>query len=143
MENDLFLQAQLCDLRLDVGARFAEGRDITAIDYLKAIRRIHGFAEIANDKLRHIDVLVTPTSPTVPFKIGERTDDPLQMYLSDVCTLPVNIAGVPAISVPCGFSDGLPVGLQIIGKPFDEATVLRVAHAFQQATRHHLAQPEL
>jgi len=90
-----------------------------------------------------VDVLVTPTSPTVPFKIGERTDDPLQMYLSDVCTLPVNIAGVPAISVPCGFSDGLPVGLQIIGKPFDEATVLRVAHAFQQATRHHLAQPEL
>lgn len=90
-----------------------------------------------------VDVLVTPTSPTVPFKIGERTDDPLQMYLSDVCTLPINIAGVPAISIPCGFADGLPVGLQIIGKPFDEATVLRVAHAFQQATEHHLRQPSL
>jgi aspartyl-tRNA(Asn)/glutamyl-tRNA(Gln) amidotransferase subunit A len=90
-----------------------------------------------------VDVLVTPTSPTVPFKIGERTDDPLQMYLSDVCTLPINIAGVPAISIPCGFADGLPVGLQIIGKPFDEASVLRVAHAFQQATEHHLRQPSL
>jgi len=90
-----------------------------------------------------VDVLVTPTSPTVPFKIGERTDDPLQMYLSDVCTLPINIAGVPAISIPCGFTDGLPVGLQIIGRPFDEATVLRVAHAFQQATEHHRLQPQL
>lgn len=90
-----------------------------------------------------VDVLVTPTSPTVPFKIGERTDDPLQMYLSDVCTLPINIAGVPAISIPCGFADGLPVGLQIIGKPFDEVTVLRVAHAFQQATEHHRLQPQL
>ena len=90
-----------------------------------------------------VDVLVTPTSPTVPFKIGERTDDPLRMYLSDVCTLPVNIAGVPAISIPGGFVYGLPVGLQIIGKPFDEATVLRVAHAFQQATEHHRKQPPI
>jgi aspartyl-tRNA(Asn)/glutamyl-tRNA(Gln) amidotransferase subunit A len=91
----------------------------------------------------HVDVLVTPTSPTVPFRIGERTDDPVQMYLSDVCTLPVNIAGLPAISIPCGFVGGLPVGLQIIGRAFDETAVLRVAHAFQQATTHHLSQPPL
>ncbi len=92
---------------------------------------------------KKVDVLVTPTSPTVPFKIGERSEDPLQMYLSDICTLPVNIAGLPAISIPCGFADGLPVGLQVIGKPFDEATVLRVAHAYQQATDWHLARPSI
>jgi aspartyl-tRNA(Asn)/glutamyl-tRNA(Gln) amidotransferase subunit A len=89
------------------------------------------------------DALVTPTSPTVPFKIGEKTDDPLQMYLSDVCTLPINIAGVPAISIPAGFADGLPIGMQIIGKPFGEETILKVAHAFQQATDWHKKRPEI
>ena len=83
------------------------------------------------------DVLVTPTSPTVPFKFGEKVDDPLQMYLSDICTLPVNIAGLPAISIPAGFADGLPIGMQIIGKPFDEETILKVAYAYEQATEWH------
>jgi len=83
------------------------------------------------------DALITPTSPTVPFRIGEKTDDPLQMYLSDVFTIPVNIAGLPAISIPAGFVDGLPVGLQIIGKPFAEETILKIAHAFQQHTEWH------
>jgi aspartyl-tRNA(Asn)/glutamyl-tRNA(Gln) amidotransferase subunit A len=89
------------------------------------------------------DALITPTSPTVPFKIGEKTDDPLQMYLSDVCTLPINIAGVPAISIPAGFADGLPIGMQIIGKPFGEETILKVAHAFQQATDWHKRRPQI
>ncbi|MFC2038564.1 Asp-tRNA(Asn)/Glu-tRNA(Gln) amidotransferase subunit GatA [Chloroflexota bacterium] len=89
------------------------------------------------------DVILTPTSPTVPFKIGEKTDDPVQMYLSDVCTLPINIAGVPAISIPAGFSDGLPVGMQIIGKPFDEESIFKVTHAFQQVTDWHKQKPEL
>jgi aspartyl-tRNA(Asn)/glutamyl-tRNA(Gln) amidotransferase subunit A len=89
------------------------------------------------------DALVTPTSPTVPFKIGEKIDDPLQMYLSDVCTLPINIAGVPAISIPAGFADGLPIGMQIIGKPFGEETILKVAHAYQQATDWHKRKPEI
>jgi aspartyl-tRNA(Asn)/glutamyl-tRNA(Gln) amidotransferase subunit A len=83
------------------------------------------------------DALVTPTSPTVPFKIGERADDPLAMYLSDVCTLPANIAGVPGISIPAGFVDGLPVGMQIIGRHFSEETLLRVAYAYEQATEWH------
>ncbi|GFP24595.1 aspartyl-tRNA(Asn)/glutamyl-tRNA(Gln) amidotransferase subunit A [Candidatus Hakubella thermalkaliphila] len=78
------------------------------------------------------DVLVSPTSPTVAFKIGEKVDNPLQMYLSDVCTIPVNLAGIPAISVPCGTADGLPIGLQIIGRAFDEETILRVAYTFEQ-----------
>jgi aspartyl-tRNA(Asn)/glutamyl-tRNA(Gln) amidotransferase subunit A len=80
------------------------------------------------------DALITPTSPTVPFKIGEKVDDPLQMYLSDVCTLPINIAGIPGLSIPAGFSDGLPVGMQIIGKPFSEETLLRIGFAYEQAT---------
>jgi len=89
------------------------------------------------------DALITPTSPTVPFKIGEKTDDPLQMYLSDVCTLPVNIAGVPAVSIPAGFAENLPIGMQIIGRPFAEETILKVAHAYEQATEWHKRKPKL
>jgi len=80
------------------------------------------------------DALVTPTSPTVAFKLGEKLQNPIQMYLSDVCTLPINIAGIPAISVPAGFAQELPVGMQIIGKPFDEATILHIAFAYEQAS---------
>jgi aspartyl-tRNA(Asn)/glutamyl-tRNA(Gln) amidotransferase subunit A len=89
------------------------------------------------------DALVTPTSPTVPFKIGEKTEDPLAMYLSDVCTLPVNIAGVPGISVPAGFVDGLPVGMQLIGKHFGEETLFRIAYAYEQATEWHKRRAEI
>ena len=87
--------------------------------------------------------LVAPTSPTVAFKLGARTDNPLQMYLSDVCTLPVNLAGLPGLSVPCGLSEGLPVGLQVIGKALDEVTVLRVAHAFERALGPAPVRPDL
>jgi len=83
------------------------------------------------------DVLVTPTAPTPAFRLGEKTADPVQMYLSDVCTLPINIAGIPGISVPCGFDQGLPVGLQIISRAFDEETMFRVAHTYEQATAWH------
>jgi aspartyl-tRNA(Asn)/glutamyl-tRNA(Gln) amidotransferase subunit A len=89
------------------------------------------------------DALITPTSPTVPFKLGEKVDDPMQMYLSDVCTLPINIAGLPAISIPAGFTDGLPIGMQIIGKPFDEETILRIAFAYEQATDWHKKKPPI
>jgi aspartyl-tRNA(Asn)/glutamyl-tRNA(Gln) amidotransferase subunit A len=93
---------------------------------------------------RQADVLVAPTAPTPAFKIGEKTDDPLQMYLSDVFTVPINLAGLPGISIPCGFSStGLPIGLQIIGKPFDEETILRVAYAFEQQTDYHRRKPAL
>lgn len=90
------------------------------------------------------DVIIGPTAPTTAFKIGEKIDDPLTMYLNDILTIPVNLAGLPAISVPAGFaSNGLPVGMQIIGKAFDESTVLRVAHAFEQHTDHHRKRPAL
>ncbi len=89
------------------------------------------------------DALITPTSPTVPFKLGERLEDPLQMYLSDVCTLPVNIAGIPGLSVPAGFADGLPVGMQIVGPPFSEEVLLRIGFAYEQASGWHLKRPLL
>jgi aspartyl-tRNA(Asn)/glutamyl-tRNA(Gln) amidotransferase subunit A len=89
------------------------------------------------------DVLIAPTSPTVAFGIGEKSDDPLAMKLSDVCTIPINMAGICAISVPCGFHDGLPIGLQVIGKAFDEPTILRVAHGYEQATEWHRRRPPL
>ena len=85
-----------------------------------------------------VDVILTPVAPTPAFKIGEKVNDPLQMYLSDIFTIPVNLAGTCALSVPAGFSaDSLPIGLQLIGKPFGEETILRAAHAFEQATEWH------
>ncbi|WP_102347867.1 Asp-tRNA(Asn)/Glu-tRNA(Gln) amidotransferase subunit GatA [Bacillus sp. Marseille-P3661] len=90
------------------------------------------------------DVIIGPTAPTPAFKIGEKIMDPLTMYVEDVLTIPVNLAGVPGISVPCGFSgNGLPIGLQIIGKHFDESTVYRVAHAYEQATDYTRQRPQL
>ena len=89
------------------------------------------------------DALVAPTSPIVPFKLGEKLEDPMQMYLSDVCTLPINIAGIPSISIPAGFADNLPIGMQIIGKPFSEEMLLRIAFAYEQATDWHEKKPPL
>jgi aspartyl-tRNA(Asn)/glutamyl-tRNA(Gln) amidotransferase subunit A len=89
------------------------------------------------------DALVTPVTPTPAFRIGEKVDDPYAMYLSDIFTLPVNIAGIPGISVPAGFSDGLPVGVQVLAKPFDEGSLFRVAYAYEQATAWHDAHPPL
>lgn len=89
------------------------------------------------------DVIIGPTTPTPAFKIGENVKDPLTMYANDILTIPVNLAGVPGISIPCGFADGLPLGLQIIGKYFDEATIYRVAHAYEQATSFHKQTPQI
>jgi aspartyl-tRNA(Asn)/glutamyl-tRNA(Gln) amidotransferase subunit A len=89
-------------------------------------------------------VIATPTTPTAAFKVGEKTADPLQMYLSDIFTISVNLAGVPGISVPCGFtSENLPIGLQLIGKHFDEESILQVAHAYEQSTDWHKRKPAL
>jgi aspartyl-tRNA(Asn)/glutamyl-tRNA(Gln) amidotransferase subunit A len=94
------------------------------------------------DAFRQVDVILAPTAPTPAFRIGEKTEDPLQMYLSDIFTIPVNIAGIPGISIPCGFSrENLPIGLQIMGKHFDEGMLLRVAYAFEQNTDFHLKKP--
>ena len=94
------------------------------------------------EAFRRCEVIVGPTSPTTAFRLGERLADPLQMYLSDVLTVPANLAGLPALSLPCGFDRrGLPIGLQLIGRPFDEATLLQVAYAYEQSTEWHRRRP--
>lgn len=103
---------------------------------------------IRNDFLKAfetVDAIVTPTSPTAAFKIGEKSDDPLQMYLSDIFTISCNLAGNCGISIPCGFttSPKLPIGLQLLGKPFGEETILRIAHAYEQSTAWHREKPPL
>lgn len=93
---------------------------------------------------KQYDVVIGPTTPTAAYKVNESLKDPLTMYMSDILTVPANLAGLPAISVPCGFSEeGLPFGLQIIGKHFDEATLYRAAYAYEKATNHHKKRPEL
>ena len=90
------------------------------------------------------DVILTPVTPTPAFKIGEKVDDPLTMYLSDIFTLSANLAGIPGISLPCGFSaDGLPIGLQVLGKHFDEERLLQVAYGFEQSTLHQNRKPSI
>ncbi|HCD37612.1 MAG TPA: Asp-tRNA(Asn)/Glu-tRNA(Gln) amidotransferase GatCAB subunit A, partial [Candidatus Omnitrophica bacterium] len=112
--------------------------------YLRALKVR---ALIANDfanVFKECDCIVTPTSPTPAFAIGEKTQNPLAMYLSDIYTISVNLAGIPAISVPCGLSKaGLPVGLQIIAKAFDEEMLLKVAHAYEQSTPWHKEKPKI
>ncbi len=111
--------------------------------YLKAQKVRTLIRREFEEAFERFDALVTPTSPTVAFSLGEKTEDPVQMYLADIYTVPVNVAGLPAISVPCGFSEGLPVGMQLIGQTLSEETLLRVAHAYEQATDWHKARPEL
>jgi aspartyl-tRNA(Asn)/glutamyl-tRNA(Gln) amidotransferase subunit A len=111
--------------------------------YLKAQKVRTLIKQDFDRAFQDVDVIVGPTSPCVAFKIGERVDDPLQMYLADVFTLSQALAGIPAISIPCGFADGLPVGLQIIGRAFDEASILRIAYAYEQATEWRLRKPAL
>ncbi|MCD4703720.1 MAG: Asp-tRNA(Asn)/Glu-tRNA(Gln) amidotransferase subunit GatA [Methanosarcinaceae archaeon] len=109
--------------------------------YLKALKVRTLVKQDFDRALSQVDVLMAPTMPTPAFKIGEKIDDPLSLYLSDVNTVPINLAGVPSISVPCGQVDGLPVGLQIIGKHFDDSTLIRSAFAFETNTDHHTMRP--
>ena len=111
----------------DYYAKAAKVRTLLKQDFEKALKKV--------------DVIVGPVSPTVAWNLGEKVNDPLKMYLSDAYTIPASLAGIPGLSVPCGFSDGLPVGLQILGKHFDEQTLLRVGYAYEQATNWHKQKP--
>jgi len=107
-------------------------RTLIRADFLKAFEQV--------------DAIVTPTAPTPAFTVGEKSEDPLQMYLSDIFTISCNLAGICGISVPCGFTAGtprLPIGLQLLGKPFGEETILRIAHTFEQSTNWHKDRPSL
>jgi aspartyl-tRNA(Asn)/glutamyl-tRNA(Gln) amidotransferase subunit A len=110
--------------------------------YLQAQRLRRMIAQDYQNALAQCDVIMGPVAPTTAWRMGEKTDDPVQMYLEDIYTLSLNLAGLPGMSVPCGFSDtGLPIGLQIIGNYFDEARLLQIAHAYQSATDWHTRRP--
>ena len=112
--------------------------------YLKALKVRTKIKEDFEKAFKACDCIVTPTSPTVAFKIGERTENPLAMYLSDIYTIPANMAGLPAISIPCGFSKGgLPIGLQVMAKLFDEETMFRAAYTFEKNTEFHKKKPQI
>src|SRR3990170_832895 len=112
--------------------------------YLKAQRVRTLIKRDFEEAFKKVDIIITPTSPEAAFKIGEKTDDPLKMYLSDIFTIPCNLAGLPGISAPCGFtSGGLPIGLQFLGRPFDEETILRVAHAYELRTNWRGRRPPI
>ena len=112
--------------------------------YLKALKVRRLVKEDYDKAFEQVDVIVAPTAPTPAFKIGEMISDPLKMYLQDVCTVPLNLAGLPGISVPCGYSSShMPIGLQIIGKALDEATVLRAAYTYEQSQTFSKDMPEL
>lgn len=111
--------------------------------YLKA-QKVRTLIKNDFDKaFSKFDVLISPTAPSPAFKIGEKVDDPLSMYISDIATIPINLAGIPAISIPCGFVNGLPIGLQIIGKAFSEELLFRVAYTYEQNTQWHKRKPNL
>ncbi|MBM3282792.1 Asp-tRNA(Asn)/Glu-tRNA(Gln) amidotransferase subunit GatA [Candidatus Gottesmanbacteria bacterium] len=111
--------------------------------YLKAMKVRTLLREDFNNAFDKVDVLIAPVSPTLPFKLGEKTNDPLSMYLSDVYTVTMNLVGVPSLAIPCGFAHGLPVGLQIIGPHFSEELLFQVGHAYQQVTDWHKRRPNL
>ncbi len=110
--------------------------------YLKAQQVRHLIADDFKNAFEDVDVIAGPTAPTAAFKLGDKLDDPITMYLNDIYTIGANLGGFPGMSVPCGFVEGLPVGLHLVGHHFDESTLLRCAHAYQQATDFHAACPE-
>ena len=105
--------------------------------YLKALKVRTLIRQDYEKAFSKCDLIVSPTSPTVAFEFGEKTADPLSMYLSDIATIPINLAGLPALSMPCGFSNNLPIGLQLIANPFEEEKLLKAAYAYEQATDWH------
>jgi len=111
--------------------------------YIKALKIRTLIRRDFERALKDADVIVGPTMPLLPFNLGERIDDPLKLYMCDILTVPANLTGCPAISIPCGFKNGLPVGMQILGRPFDEDTILKVAYAFEQSTDYHRLRPPI
>lgn len=111
--------------------------------YLKAQKVRTLIKQDFDDTFKDFDVIMSPTTPSSAFKVGEKVSDPLSMYLSDIATIPINLAGIPAISIPCGFDNDLPVGLQIMGKAFDEETLFRTAFSYEQETQWNKRKPAL
>src|SRR5210317_2049178 len=146
---DMYMQSRAAGFGAEVKRRIMLGTYALSSGYydayyLKAQRVRTLVRQDFLEAFDKVDTLLTPVAPTPAFAIGEKVNDPLQMYLSDIYTIPVNLAGTCAMSLPCGFSAaGLPIGMQLIGKPFDEATLLRTAYAYEQATEWNKRKPEL
>ena len=146
---DMYMQSRAAGFGTEVKRRIMLGTYALSSGYydayyLKAQKVRTLIRQDFLDAFNRVDVLLTPVAPTPAFALGEKVDDPLQMYLSDIYTIPVNLAGTCGMSLPCGFSgEDLPIGLQLIGRPFDEATLLRTAYAFEQATEWHKRKPEI
>lgn len=111
--------------------------------YLKALQVRRLIADDFTRVFHDYDLIISPTTPTTAFKLGEQSGDPLTLYMNDILTVPVNMAGLPGISIPCGMDQGLPIGMQLIGKAFDEATLYKAAYAFEQNTAFHTMRPKL
>ena len=144
--GDLYQRSRSEGFGLEVKRRILLGTYVLSAGYYDAY---YGKAQRVRTLIRRdferafeqCDLILTPTSPETAFSLGAKSEDPLSMYLSDVYTVSANLAGIPGLSMPCGLSGGMPVGLQLLGKPFDEATLLRVAEAFERRTEHHLLRP--
>ncbi|MBF0447327.1 MAG: Asp-tRNA(Asn)/Glu-tRNA(Gln) amidotransferase subunit GatA [Magnetococcales bacterium] len=147
--RDLFFRTRAEGFGSEVKRRIMLGTYVLSSGYYDAyyrkaqkVRRL--IADDFKSAFEQVDLILAPTTPETAFKLGEKTDDPVRMYLSDIFTINVNLAGLPAISIPCGFDDGnLPIGLQLIGRPLDESGILSAAHAYQQATDWHTRNPVL
>ncbi len=146
--NDMYMKSRAEGFGAEVKRRILIGTYVLSAGYydayyLKAqqIRRL--IAQDFTEAFKKCDVIMGPTAPSTAFKVGEKADDPIAMYLQDIYTIATNLAGLPGMSIPAGFSNGLPVGLQIIGNYFDEARMLNVGHAYQQVTDWHLQIPNL
>ncbi|MGV0950142.1 MAG: Asp-tRNA(Asn)/Glu-tRNA(Gln) amidotransferase subunit GatA [Azonexus sp.] len=145
--DDMYMKSRAQGFGAEVKRRILIGAYVLSHGYYDAyylqaqrIRRL--IADDFVEAFKSCDVIMGPTSPSTAFKLGEKAADPVQMYLSDIYTIAVNLAGLPGMSVPCGFAGGLPVGLQLIGNYFAEAQLLNVAHRYQQATDWHLRRPD-
>lgn len=146
--QDLYLRTRSEGFGAEVKRRIAFGNYVLSTghyeDYFLQAQRVRTLVKGDYDQaLGKYDLLLGPTAPTTAFKLADNTHDPLAMYQSDILTVAANLAGLPAISVPCGLVDGLPVGLQLIGRQFADSDVLRAAHAFEQATDHHKLRPQV
>jgi len=145
---DLFSRSRQLGFGLEVKRRIMLGTYALSSGYydayyLKALKVRRLISDDFTKIFADFDVIIAPTTPTTAFKIGEQVEDSLTMYMNDILTVPINLAGLPGMSIPCGFAGGLPVGMQIIAKPFAEATLLKAAYAFEQATDFHLRKPDL
>lgn len=146
---DLYKQSRSEGFGAEVKRRIMMGTYVLSSDhydayYKKALQVCTLIKESFDEAFKSFDMLLGPTAPTTAFKIGEKADNPLAMYCGNIYTVPANIAGVPALTLPCGFdNDGLPIGLQLIGKPFAEGLLIRAGYTFEQNTGYHMCRPEL